>query len=931
MEWETNRSIAIQWMNHREWKYKLAKKKGFEQSLFEHTLIQLDMLLTLFPLLQSKETLGLSDEEVKILWLATLAHDVGKETSSWQSYIHGNGSAVNHCIPDLAKEAVLGLINEYMWDKDLLNEAISGVLLHMAKTRSSANVISQVIANHKINRWKMLAEITDCVDSLGSANGLFDALVNLEKSTLGPYLKTAYHQVALRGVSTTLLHKAAIHVFMENGWFPLIHYTNGTLYVANASEKHNTPDQMAILGRLTLELKRAMGSDSAQRVVGSPVASMIPKPELFDYREMDQYLRIASGKVSNKSFLKKRSEDRQKTLDRYLLASCQRIEGRCGDKKGCQANRKCNKIKGLSDNLDLDYQSDRLSRAHPEMVVFKFFKTVFSDNFLDYRKLTLPGPAIEAINHKFKDSNTDQQVEDKRNKAIIKAQKEIYNHLVETVKTVYEKQFGVESFKLLQSTSTLRPDLDMAYTVDLFWSLPCSKFISGGSNTPVEFLPDDRRLELLIGTLSGIAQKAFAALDEVNRPKRIEVKVIAESFLKDLVHPAEKMDFKQLVEEQLEAYKGTKTVARKTGGLHICPECNYTFTGGTNAKADFLNNPESHTNRAPSHGSPGYIVICDACKFERFLQQQVLEGKAAQMMILMPHMNIGYRSGEIFRNSVLKIWEQVSAIMSDENPDPCKKVSFSLTGEIARNLNGQNLEIITADELVNAFTYRVGKDTRKKYLRELSKLLDEAIGEGLDQWNEDFGTAFSSEEMFLMAVEELSINDPSGILKEIRGKAYKLTPQMSFACETPHFILIPIRNPIAVGKESEVNAAIRELFSMLVIGIILHCSVAMIRDGETLSFSGGEGAVRVPPVAALRNLIGCEWLGLKESKKWVEAIAAAAKLAYVADYPERSNLFQILSSLTPGHILRRIEMKSESGYISPVYFSRIEAIKEVLS
>jgi hypothetical protein len=128
-----------------------------------------------------------------------------------------------------------------------------------------------------------------------------------------------------------------------------------------------------------------------------------------------------------------------------------------------------------------------------------------------------------------------------------------------------------------------------------------------------------------------------------------------------------------------------------------------------------------------------------------------------------------------------------------------------------------------------------------------------------------------------------------------------------------------------------VNSSIRELFVLLIVALTLDCSAAMIREGEELNFTGGEGIVKVPEVAALRNLIGCEWLGIDDAEKWKNAIAAAAQVVYAANYPERSDLYQVLSSPSIGHILRRIEMKSNSGYVSLEYFSHLEKIKEVLS
>jgi ribosomal protein L34E len=930
MDWDEARNKAVLWMIRRGWKSKLAKKKGFEQSLFEHTLIQLDVLLSLFPLLQRKETFGLSEEEAKVLWAATLAHDVGKETDAWQAYILGRGSAISHCIPELAQEVLKGLMEEYGWGEAVLPEAISGVLLHMRDSRTPTMVLSRAIAGHSLARWKMLAEITDAIDNLASANGLFAGLTSLERSILGPHLKTTYHQVVLRGVSTVFLHKAAVDAFMEAGWLPLVHYSNGTIYAAGAQINVPIPDRGSIMQRLAREIEKAMGSEFAQRVVGNPVQSMVPKPDLFDYREMQKYLRVAAGRVSAKTFRKKKVAARQAVLDRYLVALCQK-EGRCQCPRECQKRRKCSRPGGLLNNPDLDYQSDRLSRAHPEMVVFKLFKTVFSEKVIDYGKFVLPPSTLEELNRKFVDKEENERASEKYEKEVEKAQKRIYENLIEVVRTSYDKRFGQGAFELLRKTSTLQPHQDMAYSVNLFWSLPCSSLIPGGDTTPIEALPDEKRLELLVNTLAEIAEEAFSTLDEENRPKRIRAEKVAESFLQDLVFPAEQASFEELVREQIEAYRATKPVARKAEGQHLCPICNRPFTGGTNARADFLNNPESHTNRAPSHGSPGYIVICDACKFERFLQQQILNGKPAQMMVLMPRMNIGYRSGEVFKSKALQIWDLMAAIMSEDNPDPHERISFSLTGEIARRLPEKPLELLTPEELVQAFTYRTGADKAKEYRRQLKALLNESVGDGLAEWNEYFETDFESEEDFLDGVTNLSIPDPTGALREIRAKAYKLVPQMRFICETPHLILVPIRNPIATEKDSEVNAAIRELFAMLIVGMALDCSVAVIRDGEELSLTGGEGIARVPPVPALRELVGCEWIDLNEAPRWVRAIAAAAQMAYAADYPERSNLYQILSSPTPGHVLRRIEMKSEGGYVPPVYFSYLEAIKEVLA
>jgi hypothetical protein len=76
---------AASWMQARGWKPKLAKRRSFEQSLFEHSLIELDVLLDLLPILAHPRHSCLSETEKKILAVSVLAHDAGKETDAWRA------------------------------------------------------------------------------------------------------------------------------------------------------------------------------------------------------------------------------------------------------------------------------------------------------------------------------------------------------------------------------------------------------------------------------------------------------------------------------------------------------------------------------------------------------------------------------------------------------------------------------------------------------------------------------------------------------------------------------------------------------------------------------------------------------------------------------------------------------------------------------
>jgi len=142
--------------------------------------------------------------------------------------------------------------------------------------------------------------------------------------------------------------------------------------------------------------------------------------------------------------------------------------------------------------------------------------------------------------------------------------------------------------------------------------------------------------------------------------------------------------------------------------------------------------------------------------------------------------------------------------------------------------------------------------------------------------------------------------------------------------------MIPLIYPISIGKESETNAALRKLFTALLIALSLDVSLAIVGDNDEIDFEGGEGVAYVPPVPSVRELIGSNWISLSDAEKWFRAIGAASIISGWTAYPERSNIYSVLSAPTPGHILRRIEEKSDSGQVTYSQINYIEIIKEVL-
>jgi len=847
------------------WKSLTAKRGEFEQSLFEHTMVELDALVSLFPVLSRSEHFSLTENERIVLICSVIAHDAGKAKPEWQDYILGKGSYVSDVDSALTRETVPKLCQSLSFggvDEKVLRVIENCINLHMRHERSDANVVMALLQGS--DRWKTLADLVDAVDNICSAKGLFGALSALERSLLAPHVKTSYHQAVLRGVSTPMVHRACMDCYLETGWSPFLIFGNGTLYVCSGAEKIAEPSREKIEARLAVILGECFGEDLAEMMVGSPVAKVLPKPDLLDHEEVSRYLMTALKRVNRKTFLKKKDVERSKVIRKYL-----QLKGEAPEH--------------LNDEI-LASQSQRIDSAHPQMCVFKFFKAIMDKEIV----------GVDA--HK-------------------------------AASEEYESLFGGGSWNALQNTTTLSAAKDMAQAVDYFWRLPGDKF--GLKVKNVEDLAEEKKDKLLVEILEGIAEKVFSGM--ANPPSRAALAgKMAAAFITDVIKPATAINLKEIAERQWEAYCLSKPFAGRVmkKAHYFCPLCNTPFKEGVKASADFLEKPQSHTNRAVSHGPFDYVMICTNCKFERFLRQILLGGKPAEMVVLFPRMNMGHASGDILVRKVNTLYNKAYTLMVGDSEDPGHRITLALTNLIAGNALGKDLDRLSGEELAEVFSYHSRDDTRKKLKRALGKKVKGELGETVEELNLEWGTAYSTWNDAIDALIANRVHDP--VARSLRSEVYRLVPQIKIVCQTPNMILIPLLYPISLSKESETNSALRKLFTSLLIGLALDMTVAVIGDTDEIDFEGGEGVAFVPPVPSVRSLIGTNWVSIEEAEKWLRAIGAAGILTGATNYPERSNLFSILSAPTPGHILRRIEEKAESKQASYYHINYLEMLKEVL-
>lgn len=917
--YETLREEILRFMIQRAWKNKIAKRRGFEQSLLEHSINCLDVLLTLLPIL--KPRLNLSEEEEQALILGTAIHDVAKERDEWQAYIEGVGEYEPHVIPEYTVKAVEALA-EWL-DFEGRDDARAGANLHMKSVQTAARIFAE--AQNAGPRVVLLQRLVADMDNVASANGLLAARDALARSSLEKYIHTAYHIVHVRGVSTTLLHRAAQAAFEKQGWAPILFYPTGTLYVRSGAEEpmpvtvEMVQEELAsAIAQILLEKRGVL----PELTVGNIIETYLPKPDLFDYRLLRDYLRVASTRAGVKPGKRINPANAQQYANFSVLLGAGldptlvlKTQGKTGESLLAQVPEEYHHLLVLHlTDIPEDEAMESLNQmggAQPEMAVFKFVKELVRSGLL--------------------------------NEAGITALKQAYDNL-----------FGEIAFEALTSTSTLMPGRDQAFTVDFFWTLPLrtlSKFLQRPEldrEGTVGSLEQKRRAGLLIDTLSKIGEIAFAAMEN---PPTVDnfAQDVAAVFIGDLLAPEALItDVQEFAIEQLRYYEQAKeTIRTKREAGHICPACNQPFEKGTEALSDFIGGT-SFTGRKMAYDIEG-LVICLACYYERLLRQIVLGRKAYDIIVLMPRMSLGRYGGKVLLDKLDEVRRWVKSVATADTTDPDETLRLDMTWFVARQALAADFSLMGAEDLMRLFTYRAKDDTVEKNLKKVIKqtqtvLASDDLQEAREWWERDFADWME----VARAIAYKEVDDD--LAQRIREAVYGLRPPIEFVAQTPNLVLSPSSNPRVSGKsalvesddDSDTKAALKQLLITLAFALGLDCSVATLQDDECLDEIILEtgGVAYVPPLPSVRDLVArsrsreaqqklsLAWLSQSEAVRWLRALASAVLLANKADYPPRNDLYQVLTVRSKGALMRRIEQKGGTMYVEDL--QQLEAIGEVL-
>jgi hypothetical protein len=987
---ETDNSSALlesasKWMRARGWHELLGKQQQYTQSLFHHVLVQLNFLTAIRPLLCDGAGFGFTQEQFHTVFAGNLCHDVGKEDPAWQEAVRKGNKPPDHVYYEKTRKAVeewaelLGLTNQR---ESFGTAVLAAVGLHHKATQGPANTLDQLLHSSQSDpRWRELADLVEATDKICSAGTVTEAAAEAEKrfgnGLPHPKFSVTFHRIQiLRGVSTTFLHKACQDAHVKTGWTPVLHFADGTLYFALASDNGALPtveDIRQTLGTLLDQLLQH--ANLPQQVVGDPRTDILPKPELFNPTDFETYLRAAGQRSKPVNFRKKHKSARDGKFSDDFLGS--------GNKEG-MLPKYC-RLKGISVPAEQnchDRLFEQFVTAVPLDGMFRFFKAVvLGEKLIADTRWPLTPAQLTAIDEQVKKTKAAQGKEDDfKEKLAAKARREQLNRWHETLEEEYEQVFGRGAFDDLASV-TNDPALNLAKAVDYFLEQEVPS-----ENVKWASKPSDQQRDELISRLASIFKAAAEKLPVGVLPPPLDGKRLADIFSVDLMLPG--ISGSMNVTDHLAGY----IAAKEEGDVTFCPWSNETGYKILGTGSDFGVATDGHSNRLPMQDKTwknrGGVPMGLSSRYELMLRRLILGAPTKQLIVLIPPMQLGPFEGHRLVEAVSQLEQDIALYSREHSPDPARRFTFVRTWEPAQAIRHNEQAQLG---LSRFFEYSDAKNA-DKYKSAMDKGLQDFFGpnddgeelrdfnnrhgQGFKTWpdarkSKDFqdkaeseflrlaitsfnqycGTSFGTWEEMVEAIYSGKSEAAQIVLancEEVRDQrklALNLSEPGRFVCQTPNliFVLLPEevrlkRKDDPTKKESEANGAIRQLFLSLVFANALNVSVALFDAEEALTFTGGEGTVRIPRNAALRakagrvrrtwtalgKPVGCspthEWLLPHEITPWLHALAALHYLAgqrpdkqrkkMVTLFPDSSALYSVLSARSAGFLVKRIEDKT---------------------
>lgn len=907
-----------------KWDRLLGKARNGRQSLMQHSFMGVQFAISLI----ENELIALSDREQQALLLAIACHDAGKESEEFQEKLRGAKNLVaDDTDVKLSVERSKEIAERLDWT--FPQKTIEGLVRHHMKHHNKVGEHTVTrINNPELEDWGFLAQLLYDIDKMISAHTPQSGFHSFQRSSyLSQLLSCTYHSIQLRGVSSVQLHRAIQITHQDNSWIPVLHFPMGTIYLT--AKNPITILQEHIRAKLGQQLEVIFNDSKIQGrrihlMHGGITSTYFVKPEIYTLDSLKDLLYKAADGIGNRLGSKINDNNKQQfhNIKQLLLKT--------GDFELAKKGKETNKSK-LLDSIPVEHHSsliisvkeltseesmrtaEEVGGAYKEIAILKMFK-----NIMDTRQ----GIVTE----------------------------EAYEFLVEA----YDTLFGQGAYAALSKTATLMPGIDAALTVLPYWNQSPKQFgYTESKLTTMGALDEKQRRKILIDSLTKIGEKVYQKL-KLSRSLNKVSQDMASVFINDLEFPSPTVNVKDLSMQMLDAYQVSKQNVNKAKEVpHICPLCNKDFEKGFNAIDDIISKPTVFSNRITAYTGQGYQV-CPNCYYERILQQLMMGGKVGEFIVVFPTTIISQQRSAELEEMKTNFLGQIYSFAEHENAGDYA-ISLSMEESLARNLRENSSEKWNTETLGEVFAYKKSEARKAKERKKILEVLQDQWGESVERINFVHQLNYQDWDQFIDDILQDKVDHSIEAVVNTREVVKSEVP-VSMIYETPNFILFPTFNPnqssaIDNQKESKAKSACKRLLISCLFHKVFNMSVAIVDLPElsnTLMENIG-GSVYVPDHRLVKKevlearkrwmcqhekaelLQGALWLQSEEGEvdRWIEAIKSAILIYSKVAYPEKNNLYQILSLKSGGELLRRMEMKKNS--ITPVDWKYIKNIEEVLA
>jgi len=886
----------------RGWKLKIAKKYPIEQSLFIHTINELGAIKSYL----QNFSHPFNDLEIVKLYIASVVHDSEKETDEWQERVYTGEKPPHHTNPEYAEKFLTELLSflkengtDIGFSQEDMNDIISSQPLHMkASAKNPVIVFEEITRKHKSERWSEIAQLIylfDNIVSLESVESSINLLNRDEYRMLNERLEFTYHKIGhVRGILTSLLHKACENVHEKHGFKPFLYYVDGTLYIR---ARENKSDKLSI-NEIKESLKNVISKFIHDIDIDNKVVIDNPQTKLFRGRE------FFDKELIDKYFSNLRRRYRPK-IDKVGLKEV--IEKKFGSLK--KAKEKLN-LKEIKDSELINFiiqNTDNYSEKFPDFITE--FKKIID--------ISISKP---------------QQYMFQLFKEIVYDDKIFANekNFQEGIQEAYNSFFGDGMYRILRSKGTTNPQIDFEQYIKPYWE---KEIKIDDKSLKVKKLSIKEQENLLSKELSSILKNNIDKCSKL--PKDEFINEIVELLISDLVYPyiidiktIGKYAHKQLIT----IGTSKKKLFNKTKGERLCPVC-YSIMSETNLiAATFLSNEKGvakvFNNQAIGGSSFGSSVnICKLCYAELLLRRVILGKTPSDLVILFPSLNFAKIEGSKVLEDMKNLQNKLGKFFSYHNPDLKVRIQLNNLSNLTTEILEKSAEEISAElnpnKFIESFKILISDETRKKDLKKLKDKIKEEW-DSVEDFNKHFNTAYASfeeiaEDVFENGCMHGNIHHFKNIPEPIRNwiiEGAGVNPiKYSIIYETPNFIIIPLPLTFKYNEdEADVNIILKRFLFASYLYLLTNCAVMIIPGKEIIHVPPSRKIVHVQPNATIKQIIKDDWVSLHDLKKWMVAISAAVKLAYEGNYSHRSGTFEVLTQPTVGHILARItSQKTRSG------------------